>query len=286
MAAHQGQFDRGRHQRDPARHHRQAHPRTSGSLIAMPLYLTDDQAMLRDTARELHGRGRRDREAAAPLARHRLQGRLRPRSVEAVRRAGLHRHPDRRGRWRARPRPCRGRDRARGDRPQPDALALPDQRRRLRRGAEGHGARARAGIPASSPARRSRRWRSTKAPKHRPEAIAMRAERSGNGFSLSGRKQFVVQGASADVTLVAAQTDEGLTLFAVEKGAERPRRRERAPGRFQHRRAADLRQCRGRRRCGGRRGRRRRGGAVARARRRPRRRRGRAGRRRRARRWT
>ena len=56
-------------------------------------------------------------------------------------------------------------------------------------------------------------------PKHRPEAIAMRAERSGNGFSLSGRKQFVVQGASADVTLVAANTDEGLTLFAVEKGA-------------------------------------------------------------------
>jgi alkylation response protein AidB-like acyl-CoA dehydrogenase len=56
-------------------------------------------------------------------------------------------------------------------------------------------------------------------PKHRPEAIEMRAERSGNGFSLTGRKQFVVQGASADVTLVAAQTDEGLTLFAVEKGA-------------------------------------------------------------------
>jgi alkylation response protein AidB-like acyl-CoA dehydrogenase len=57
-------------------------------------------------------------------------------------------------------------------------------------------------------------------PKHRPEAIAMRAERSGNGFSLSGAKQFVVQGASADVTLVAAHTDEGLTLFAVEKDAK------------------------------------------------------------------
>jgi alkylation response protein AidB-like acyl-CoA dehydrogenase len=56
-------------------------------------------------------------------------------------------------------------------------------------------------------------------PKHRPEAIAMRAERSGNGFSLTGAKQFVVQGASADVILVAAQTDEGLTLFAVEKDA-------------------------------------------------------------------
>jgi alkylation response protein AidB-like acyl-CoA dehydrogenase len=54
-------------------------------------------------------------------------------------------------------------------------------------------------------------------PKHRPEAIAMRAERAGNGFRLSGRKQFVVQGASADVIVVAARTDEGVTLFAIEK---------------------------------------------------------------------
>jgi alkylation response protein AidB-like acyl-CoA dehydrogenase len=57
-------------------------------------------------------------------------------------------------------------------------------------------------------------------PKHRPEAIAMKAERAGNGFRLSGRKQFVVQGASADVIVVAARTDEGLTLFAVEKEAK------------------------------------------------------------------
>lgn len=56
--------------------------------------------------------------------------------------------------------------------------------------------------------------------KHRPEAIEMAAERSGNGFRLSGRKQFVVQGASADFTIVAANTDEGLTLFAVEKDAK------------------------------------------------------------------
>ena len=54
-------------------------------------------------------------------------------------------------------------------------------------------------------------------PKHRPESIAMRAERAGNGFRLSGRKQFVVQGASADFFVVAAQAEEGLTLFAVEK---------------------------------------------------------------------
>ena len=56
-------------------------------------------------------------------------------------------------------------------------------------------------------------------PKHRPESIAMQAERSGNGFRLSGRKQFVVQGASADFFVVAAKAEEGLTLFAVEKGA-------------------------------------------------------------------
>ena len=56
-------------------------------------------------------------------------------------------------------------------------------------------------------------------PKHRPDAIAMKAERSGNGFRLTGRKQFVVQGASADLILVAARAEEGLTLFAVEKDA-------------------------------------------------------------------
>jgi len=57
--------------------------------------------------------------------------------------------------------------------------------------------------------------------KHRPDAIAMAAERSGNGFKLSGRKQFVVQGASADMFVVAARTEEGITLFAIEKDAAR-----------------------------------------------------------------
>jgi alkylation response protein AidB-like acyl-CoA dehydrogenase len=61
---------------------------------------------------------------------------------------------------------------------------------------------------------------------HRPEAVACQATRSGNGFTLSGSKQFVVHGASADVILVAARTGgsagerEGLTLFAVERGAK------------------------------------------------------------------
>ena len=61
--------------------------------------------------------------------------------------------------------------------------------------------------------------------KHRPEATAMRAERSGNGFRLSGEKSFVVQGGSADAILVVARTGgsagetSGLTLFVVEKDA-------------------------------------------------------------------
>ena len=60
---------------------------------------------------------------------------------------------------------------------------------------------------------------------HDPAGIALEARRQGNGFVLSGAKQFVVHGASADVLLVAARTGgsagerEGLTLFAIEKGA-------------------------------------------------------------------
>jgi alkylation response protein AidB-like acyl-CoA dehydrogenase len=57
-------------------------------------------------------------------------------------------------------------------------------------------------------------------PRHRPDRIATRAERSGNGFRLTGRKQFVVQGASADFFVVAAMAEEGLTLFAVPKTAQ------------------------------------------------------------------
>jgi alkylation response protein AidB-like acyl-CoA dehydrogenase len=56
-------------------------------------------------------------------------------------------------------------------------------------------------------------------PKHRPETVAMRAERSGNGFRLTGAKQFVVQGASADFLVVVARAEEGLTLFSVEADA-------------------------------------------------------------------
>lgn len=61
-------------------------------------------------------------------------------------------------------------------------------------------------------------------PKHR-DAIAMRAARSGNGFKLTGAKQFVTHGHVADLVLVAARTagapedKDGVTLFAVSRDA-------------------------------------------------------------------
>jgi alkylation response protein AidB-like acyl-CoA dehydrogenase len=62
-------------------------------------------------------------------------------------------------------------------------------------------------------------------PRHAPANTALRAERHGNGFLLSGAKQFVVQGGSADMIITAARTagspgeTGGITLFAVDKGA-------------------------------------------------------------------
>ncbi|MBX7539608.1 acyl-CoA dehydrogenase family protein [Qipengyuania sphaerica] len=61
--------------------------------------------------------------------------------------------------------------------------------------------------------------------KHRPETIACRAEKSGNGFKLSGKKDFVVYGASSEMIVVAARTSgsdsdtDGVTLFAVPQDA-------------------------------------------------------------------
>jgi alkylation response protein AidB-like acyl-CoA dehydrogenase len=61
--------------------------------------------------------------------------------------------------------------------------------------------------------------------KHRPNAIALAAKRSGNGFRLDGAKSFVVDGHVADVLIVAARTagapgeEEGITLFLVDRAA-------------------------------------------------------------------
>ena len=54
-------------------------------------------------------------------------------------------------------------------------------------------------------------------------AITMKAERSGNGFRLSGEKRFVIHGHVADLLIVAARTagadddPDGVTLFAVPR---------------------------------------------------------------------
>ena len=61
-------------------------------------------------------------------------------------------------------------------------------------------------------------------PKHR-DCGAMKAERSGNGFRLTGAKQFVTHGHVADLVIVAARTAgspedrDGVTLFAVPRDA-------------------------------------------------------------------
>ncbi len=58
--------------------------------------------------------------------------------------------------------------------------------------------------------------------KHR-DSVGLTAERSGNGFKLTGKKQFVTHGHVADLLIVAARTAgsaedaEGVTLFAIPK---------------------------------------------------------------------
>ena len=52
--------------------------------------------------------------------------------------------------------------------------------------------------------------------KHAPHKIATRYERSGNGFKLEGAKAMVLDGHIADALIVAAQGDEGLSLFLID----------------------------------------------------------------------
>jgi hypothetical protein len=62
--------------------------------------------------------------------------------------------------------------------------------------------------------------------KHRPPMTRMQAVRSGNGFRLAGDKAFVVDGHAADLLIVAARTAgqagerAGLTLFLVDRHAK------------------------------------------------------------------
>jgi alkylation response protein AidB-like acyl-CoA dehydrogenase len=52
-----------------------------------------------------------------------------------------------------------------------------------------------------------------------PDAAQTRAEKTGKGWTLSGRKRFVPWAHVADVLLVPAQAPDGLTLFLVDPGA-------------------------------------------------------------------
>jgi alkylation response protein AidB-like acyl-CoA dehydrogenase len=56
--------------------------------------------------------------------------------------------------------------------------------------------------------------------KFSPDATEMVAKREGNGFRLSGKKTFVVDGGLADRVLVLARTDDGMTLFDLPKDRE------------------------------------------------------------------
>jgi alkylation response protein AidB-like acyl-CoA dehydrogenase len=62
--------------------------------------------------------------------------------------------------------------------------------------------------------------------KHRPLQISLQAKRSGNGFSLNGAKAFVVDGHTADLLIVAGRSAgspgerDGLTLFLVDPKAK------------------------------------------------------------------
>jgi alkylation response protein AidB-like acyl-CoA dehydrogenase len=59
-------------------------------------------------------------------------------------------------------------------------------------------------------------------PHHAPEKIALKAEKSGSGYKLSGKKNFVLDGGVADLLIVAARTSgkpgdkNGITLFLVD----------------------------------------------------------------------
>ncbi len=59
-------------------------------------------------------------------------------------------------------------------------------------------------------------------PHHAPEKIALKAEKSGSGFKLNGKKNFVLDGGTAGLVIVAARTSgkpgdkSGITLFLVD----------------------------------------------------------------------
>ena len=57
-------------------------------------------------------------------------------------------------------------------------------------------------------------------PRHAPDAINATAVRTDDGWRLDGVKPFVAEGKGADLLVVAARTDDGTALFALDAGAE------------------------------------------------------------------
>jgi alkylation response protein AidB-like acyl-CoA dehydrogenase len=56
-------------------------------------------------------------------------------------------------------------------------------------------------------------------PRHAPDEVALAAEKSGDGYRLSGTKVHVLEGMSADAFVVAARTDDEVSLFVVAASA-------------------------------------------------------------------
>ncbi len=67
-------------------------------------------------------------------------------------------------------------------------------------------------------------------PRHAPEQVALKAEKSGSGYTLTGAKRFVLEGGAATAFVVAARTSgspgdsHGITLFLVPADAAGVRR--------------------------------------------------------------
>ena len=53
-------------------------------------------------------------------------------------------------------------------------------------------------------------------PHHAPEKVALAATKSGAGYSLSGKKTFVLEGMAADVLVVSAKGPDGIGLYLVK----------------------------------------------------------------------
>lgn len=62
-------------------------------------------------------------------------------------------------------------------------------------------------------------------PRHAPDEVALKAEKSGSGYTLTGDKRFVLEGGAATAFVVAARTSgspgerQGITLFLVPADA-------------------------------------------------------------------